>query len=272
MPEPISGRVRGVFRDWASAIVLRDIDRLWQSEGFAPGFTDLIGGQRVTRWAEYEATVSWGDSGHVRRVRRVYESVITEFPPPDGIGRFERVLQLDGWSIDATNHIVPTAGPVSELSGLEHIRGADGIHEAFRRIGLLLERDPPGVVAASKELIEATAKTVLTALDQTVNDDEDFPALISRAQLVLGLSAARVESNVDTAPSVRRILGGLTSVALGITELRNAEGGGHGRARGTRLVSRHARLAFNAARTWCELVLDTLADEAAPWRASNRSD
>ncbi|WP_234326405.1 abortive infection family protein [Streptomyces sp. NRRL S-495] len=29
---------------------------------------------------------------------------------------------------------------------------------------------------------------------------------------------------------------------------------------------RHAHLAANAAITWCELMLDTLRDPAAPWR------
>jgi len=68
---------------------------------------------------------------------------------------------------------------------------------------------------------------------------------------------------------VKKILGGLKSVAIGISELRNREGSGHGRTRGTNLAARHARLSLNAGRAWCEIVLDTFGDPDAPWR--NRS-
>ncbi|WP_353681672.1 abortive infection family protein [Microbacterium sp.] len=98
-------------------------------------------------------------------------------------------------------------------------------------------------------------------------DREDFSALVPRAQQSLGLGAGGVDGSVDGAPSIRRILGGLASIAQGIDELRNAEGGGHGRPRSPRLGVRHARLAFNGARTWCEIALETLSDPAAPWRS-----
>ncbi len=58
------------------------------------------------------------------------------------------------------------------------------------------------------------------------------------------------------------------SVATGVAELRNrGYGTGHG-ATGARvgLHARHAHLAVNAAITWCQLMLDTLADPNAAWR------
>jgi len=57
-------------------------------------------------------------------------------------------------------------------------------------------------------------------------------------------------------------------VTAGLAELRNrGYGTGHGAA-GPRvgLRPRHAHLAVNAAITWCQLMLDTLADPEAPWR------
>lgn len=35
------------------------------------------------------------------------------------------------------------------------------------------------------------------------------------------------------------------------------------------LGTRHAHLAVNAALTWCQLMLDTLADPEAPWRKAH---
>lgn len=58
MAELITGRVRATFRDAVSPLMtLRRIDRIWQSEGFAPGTTSINAGQRVMLWAGYEASV-----------------------------------------------------------------------------------------------------------------------------------------------------------------------------------------------------------------------
>ena len=263
--------MRGVFRDWASGIVLRDIERIWQAEGFAPGAAAPVGGQRQSLWAEYEASVNWSDADHIRRVLRVYESVIMEFPPED-LSRFTKVMNLDGWAIDQNHRIVATdGGQLSDLSGLDKVRGAEGIHEAFRRVSHLMDVDSAGTVGAVKELIESTAKTVLEALHIEVPPTEDMPWLIKQTQVALGLAASSLRQDVDASTPVKKILGGLSSVVIGIVELRNTEGSGHGRSRGTRLTSRHARLAVNAARAWCEIVLDTFGDPDAPWRRARVS-
>jgi hypothetical protein len=64
------------------------------------------------------------------------------------------------------------------------------------------------------------------------------------------------------------------ALTSGLVELRNrgyGTGHGPGMAR-TGLGSRHARLAINAAKLWCEFMLDTLGDERAPWRRSHDRD
>jgi len=266
MPDLISGRVRAVFRDACSGYtVLRDIDRIWQSEGFAPGVAAITSGQRVTLWSEYESSVDWTSREHVNRVVRVYESFLTEFVDDD-TERFTRVLNLDGWVIDEHRRIVMPALRFNSLSGLDQLRDSSGIIDAFRRIDLLLVDDPAGVVGAVKELIEATAKTVLEHLDEPYLAVDDIPALVSKAQQALGLAVSNVVGDVDGAASTKKILGGLKGIAIGITELRNAEGSGHGRTRASNLTARHALLAVNAGRAWCEIVLDTFGDPSAPWR------
>lgn len=57
-------------------------------------------------------------------------------------------------------------------------------------------------------------------------------------------------------------------MTTGVAELRNrGYGTGHGLgATRAGLGARHAHLAINAARLWCQFMLDTLADPRAPWR------
>lgn len=75
-------------------------------------------------------------------------------------------------------------------------------------------------------------------------------------------------SGPDGSEGVRRILGAVSSITGGLAELRNrGHGVGHGPATARVGVRpRHVRLAANAATTWCQLILETLADPDAPWR------
>ena len=76
----------------------------------------------------------------------------------------------------------------------------------------------------------------------------------------------------DGTDAVKKILGGASTIALGVAELRNrGYGTGHGAAgRRVGLSPRHAHLAVNAAVTWCQLMLDTLNDQQAPWRVKEQ--
>ncbi len=62
-------------------------------------------------------------------------------------------------------------------------------------------------------------------------------------------------------------MGAITTAALGVNDLRNRFGTGHGPStHPAGLGPRHAHLAVSAATMWCEFMLDTLADPTAPWR------
>jgi hypothetical protein len=125
-------------------------------------------------------------------------------------------------------------------------------------------------IGTAKELIESTAKTVLQERGLEINDKDDLPALVKQAQEALGLHPSSAQPGPDSTDAVKRILGGLMNITAGLGELRNrGYGTGHGH-KGERvgLRPRHARLAVNAAMTWCSVMLDTLADTQAPWRSS----
>lgn len=108
---------------------------------------------------------------------------------------------------------------------------------------------------------------MLDARGLLVDERADFPALVKAAQQALGLHPSAHVPGPDGHNAVKQILGAASSMANAVGELRNRYGTGHGPA-GMRvgLGARHAHLAVNAASTWCQLMLDTLADEKAPWR------
>ena len=156
---------------------------------------------------------------------------------------------------------------------IANLRDPAAIREYLGRLQRSAQTDPPLAIGTAKELVESTAKTVLKERGLEANDRADLPALVKQAQEALGLHPSASRPGPDGTDAVRRILGGLVSIASGLGELRNrGYGTGHGPG-GERvgLRPRHAGLAVNVAMTWCSVMLDTLADPEAPWRAEEES-
>lgn len=169
----------------------------------------------------------------------------------------ERLIELDDSRFD----------PILPERSLAHLRDPAAIREHLQRIRRAIADDPAQVVGSAKDLVESTAKIVLQARGLPVDDKAKFPTLVKSAQQALSLHSSSLTTGPDGDNSVKQILGAASSMAHGLAELRNRYGTGHGPV-GARvgLSTRHAHLAVNAATTWCQLMLETLADEQAPWR------
>lgn len=150
---------------------------------------------------------------------------------------------------------------------LADLKDQSAILEHLQRIRRAIVTDPTQVIGSAKELIESTARVVLTELGLPVDGKADVPAPVKDAQIALGLRPSSHVPGPDGSDAVKKVLGSVTGVAVGVAELRNRYGTGHGAARPrVGLTDRHAHLAVNAAFTWCQLMLDTLVDQQAPWR------
>ena len=130
----------------------------------------------------------------------------------------------------------------------------------------LSDGDSAQLIGSSKELLETASKLVLARASEP--EPSKFPALVNKALEVLMLHPkSNPSAHEELAEPVKRILGGVLQVALGMNELRNAKGTGHGRATASgTLGDRHVRLAAGAAVVVATLMLDTLEDPDAPWR------
>lgn len=284
--ELVSRRTREAVRDTMSGIVLREIDEMWQDELFPPPTEDPepVGGQRVTHFQGYLDQVNWTDPAHVSRALRVFETALRPwFSPPDGfthglevvIPRLQRLFRRDGYELDDEGHITGGARVIISPGFLTELPEVAVIHEHLDRISAAIERDDPAqAIGSAKELIESTAKLVLRERGDSYSDAEDLPALVMRAQQSLSVHPSGRPPGPDGSDAVKKILGAVTTVSAGIAELRNrgyGTGHGPGRAR-SGLGTRHARLAINASRLWCEFMLDTLSDPLAPWRSAAGAD
>ncbi|ETJ98058.1 abortive infection protein, C-terminal domain protein [Propionimicrobium sp. BV2F7] len=236
------------------------------------GFEDSSA--RRTRTNDYLNAIDWTDANQCNRAIKAMERILIPISPEMSFSYttttwdvFTRYLREDGWEINLKGEIspLPYINHLSLLSAVE-LKDASAIHEQLERLRRSQD-DPAAVIGAAKELIESTAKVILNELNKTVEPKAKFNVLVKQVQAALGLDPSTV-SGVDGEQSTKRILGGASSIAFGLNELRNAgHGTGHGPATArVGLHPRHARLAVNAAALWCELILETYADPKAPWR------
>lgn len=152
---------------------------------------------------------------------------------------------------------------------LDALTDSSAIQDHLRRLLPSVDTDPRLAVSVAKDLVESTAKLVLRERGVSYSKGDSLPALVSRSQEALDLAASGVRGDAVQTKALRTILGSLTHLAQGITELRNEVGVGHGRESVPSWVRpRHARLAAGAASTWCNLMLEPLADPEAPWRTA----
>ncbi|GII96346.1 abortive infection family protein [Sinosporangium siamense] len=273
--ELVSTAVRVAVRELSNQIKVSDIDNLWQAEGFTPVLAfdvdATIKGERRQLFQAYLQAVDWTDERHVTRALRVFERLLEDHYLGSNDVTYHRVrseLKRDGYQIDQDDGRITPVGVDLRPGALANLTDASAIHDGLQRIRRAEQHDDPAlVIGAAKELIESTAKLILHELGRTIDARADIQELIRDAQKALLLWPAKA-SGPDGTDAVKKVLGSAASIAVGVAELRNrGYGTGHGQVSARRgLRPRHAHLATNAAVTWCELVLETLADPEAPWR------
>jgi hypothetical protein len=125
------------------------------------------------------------------------------------------------------------------------------------RINASIETDPSLAIGSTKELIEATLKTILNGCGLEYDDKkDDIPKLLKQVQKSLELAPDEVDGSKKGAEVIKRVLSNLGSVAVGVAELRNLYGSRHGKGQKSQgLTSRHARLVIGSGTTLCAFLL-----------------
>jgi hypothetical protein len=269
MSELISRTTRGLFRDLMTNSTLGEIGAAFQDELFAPNTGSTYEDSSVRRklTQEYLEAVDWTDVNHINRVLRVFERLMQGLDS-QYTSQFVNSLRRDGYILDQETGLFSPVGPRFAPESLKNVTDASAIRQQLGRIQHAIIDDPALAVGSAKELIESTAKVVLRERGLPVDDKADLPALVREAQRALCLHPSSATPGPDGSEAVKKILSSVSGIAIGLAELRNrGYGTGHGPASvPVGLGARHAHLAVNAAFTWCQLMLDTLADPRAPWR------
>lgn len=270
--ELISRRTRSEFQEYLVSTTLRQIEHYFDNHDIP--FTQLPSeklpsGQRRGLVANYYASVDWADPKDVRKVLLVYTDILRDLDDssnswnPDfnkaWTEKLIKSLVRDGFQYQ--NGKIITVGQTTHFEDLENatdLLDKGHFQEYTERIKKSIDEDPGLAIGSTKELVEATLKTILKELGTPAEKDNDIPTLLKKVQKALDLVPDDVDDAKKGADIIKILLSNLGQVVVKLAELRNLYGTGHGKDRKRKgLNERHARLAVGAGVSLSTFLLET---------------
>ena len=270
--------IRVLLDEFAASWTLRTIEEVFVDAGITAVPDDEAPpeqGQRRSAARQYLHSLDLENPRHCLRLLPVLEAALEDMndwqgKPDPTRSRLLSRLRRDGFDREEDGKIRPaTRVLLPELPSAEVDETV--LREHLVRLERGLEDDPAAVIGSSKELIESVCKLALQRLEIEYDEKADVPVLVKTTLKALKLHPDAVAPTAPAAAAVQRILGSLASMAVGVAELRNEIGTGHGRATALALTERHGHLAAGAATTFVRLLIETLEDPRAPWRQRDSS-
>jgi hypothetical protein len=195
------------------------------------------------------------DPDEVERLARFFNASLAT----DGVElRPQRRPAIDG---STRNVYEPTrrasrASPL-QLNRFGRLTDPQALADHLRRIDSSVEEDPALAIGSSKELVESLCRMILDDYGEPHSGGDDLLELYKKAATALRLSAESVPSSSKGSHAAQRALRALATTVQSLAELRNQLGIGHGRAKASPALARHARLAAAASRGITEFMLET---------------
>lgn len=229
------------------AIIATFDDAKWRELGYLTDSINIVSGHpRLLR------SLHWGDDDYEGCVLTVIPQIIGD--DSEKLEIVERFVGLEDWlrNNDTTlfAELYGTGDMVVPLEDVEEVANRLDIVELNKhaaRIRRSIREDPEQAIGSAKELLESVLKAILNIEGEHAGDD--IPTLLRRAQRELELDPRNIGEDVPGRETIRRTLSNLGQIVIGVAEVRNLYGTGHGRHRTRELEIAHARLVVNAAVT-----------------------
>lgn len=127
---------------------------------------------------------------------------------------------------------------------------------------MAIENHPTDAIGKAKELLESCFKSILEAQGEVIDKKWDVPTLSKKTFKYLKITPEDISDEALAFDVIKKILGNLSAISVGIAELRNPFGTGHGKNIGYKgLAPRHARLAVRSAVTVVQFIWETYEEQ-----------
>jgi len=206
-------------------------------------------------------SLNWGDPDYPQNIIDVLEQIARK---PEKLVRIAEFIKLEEWLERRREDLYQELYSDDEPSRLLDENPLDtdtfDLSKQLKRIYVALEEDPELALGTTKEMVETVLKTILNGKIENL-DDLDMPQLIKAIPKHIKLIPEDVEQANQANDTVKRTLNNLGQIVIGITELRNAYGTGHGKLKNeSGLKSYHARLVVNAGVTLAKFLIEVYND------------
>lgn len=232
-------------------------DGMWRELGYLTDTIDIIQGHsRLLR------SLSWGDPDYGGCILQILPRILGE--NLENLKTLEDFVGLEKWLIqhDPQLHSELYGGtPVSleEIERASELNNVLELNQHIARIKHSIPNDPALAVGSAKELLETVLKTILKKQDTSLAN-EDIPKLLKRVQKLLDIDPKELPGK----DILFRTLNSLGQIIVGISEIRNLVGTGHGRSQGPQIDTIHAQLIVNATATIATYLLGIWEAQGKP--------
>lgn len=150
----------------------------------------------------------------------------------------------------------------SQIEGLKKEFNSEYMLSQIQIMESTIESNPTEAIGKAKELIESCFLTILHNENVETDKDWDLPRLSKETFKLLKLTPDDIPDEKQSSETIKRILGNLGNITVGIAELRNPHGSGHGKdIQYKGLSPRHAHLAVGSATTLVYFVWNTYQEQ-----------
>lgn len=192
----------------------------------------------------------WGDDDYGSAVIRVIESLIKH--DSKNIRIIERFVELESYlkrnDPELYGRLYEPVIVMDDSDSIPTMLNNVEIKRQITRIRSSMENDDPALtIGTSKDLLETVLKEILDKLGQSSTKNDDIPTLLKNVQNHLNIDPN--SQTVKVQETLRRTLNNFGQIVVGVAEIRNMAGTGHGNTTSPDVDKNHALLVLNSVYT-----------------------
>lgn len=158
----------------------------------------------------------------------------------------------------------------THLKKVDKFFSSQYVSESINRMLDMEEKNPAESIGKAKELIETCCKTILDKKAIEYDKEAKVHQLAKKTIKAL-VGNESEESNEVIKQAIKMILGPLSTITHGVSQLRNEIGTGHGKSASFSKVNpRYAKLATGAAETFVSFIIATYEDSQKQKKSSSQ--
>lgn len=195
-------------------------------------------------------SLGWRDPDYGERILVVIKKILDR--NPSNLSIIEDFLDLEKWLKEKEPRLYQELYQTGSLAiddaeEIGKIHNIDELNKHILRIKRSIrDNDSSQAIGSSKELLESVLKTILSDLGKD-EESHEIPTLLKEVQKLLQIDYDKDDKKLDD--KVKKTLSNLGQVIVGVAEIRNLVGTGHGRVTSQNIDSNHALLIVNSVST-----------------------